>query len=263
VNFLDQIVSRRRSQVAAQCAACDTQELRREAVKAREGKTPHRLRGALSESAAINIIAEFKRASPSLGMINKHANVEETVALYEIGGAAGISILTEPVSFHGAIDDLSAARVATGLPILRKDFTVDEFQIDEAALNDADAILLIVAALTDEDLSRLRRHAEEELGLDALVEVHDAQEFERASKCGAKLIGVNNRDLRTFNTSLQTSVDLAGSATSDMTLVSESGISSAGDIVRLRQHGYRGFLIGESLMRAADPVALLESLRHV
>ncbi|MGZ4983107.1 MAG: indole-3-glycerol phosphate synthase TrpC [Chthoniobacterales bacterium] len=263
MNFLEQIVARRRLQVTTERVACDAQALRREAVKAREGKSPRRLREALKQSDGVNIIAEFKRASPSLGMINRNANVEETVALYEIGGAAGISILTEHESFHGSIDDLRAARVATGLPILRKDFTVDEFQIDEAAVNGADAILLIVAALDDVDLLRMRRYAEEELGLDALVEVHNAEEFERATSCGAKLIGVNNRDLRTFVTSLETSVELASRAKSEMTMISESGIASPADIARLMDCGYQGFLIGESLMRAPDPVALLQSLRHV
>ncbi|MDQ2918407.1 MAG: indole-3-glycerol phosphate synthase TrpC [Verrucomicrobiota bacterium] len=263
MNFLEQILMRRRSHVQAQRAACDANALHQQAVEVCQEKSPHRLRSALSENDGVNIIAEFKRASPSLGMINRHANVDEIVALYEIGNAAAISILTEHESFHGSIDDLSAARVATGLPILRKDFTVDEFQIDEAAANGADAILLIVAALTDEDLSRLRTHAEERLGLDALVEVHDAQEFGRAIACGASLIGVNNRDLGTFTTSLATSVDLASRATPDLTLVSESGISSPDDISLLRKCGYCGFLIGESLMRAPDPVALLQSLRHV
>ncbi len=184
------------------------------------------------------------------------------IALYEAGGAAAISVLTEPEFFKGSLDDLKAARATTRLPILRKDFIVDEIQIVEAAAAGADAILLIVAALSDEELSRFRALAEEELGLDALVEVHDAAEMERAIQCGATLIGVNNRNLRTFATSLETSVELAALAPPGATLVSESGISSRADIVRLQECGYRGFLIGESLMRAADPVALLESLRH-
>jgi indole-3-glycerol phosphate synthase len=263
VNFLDQILARRRQQVAAQRAVGDADALREQANESRQGKSPQRLRAALRQGEGVNIIAEFKRASPSLGMINKHANVEDTVELYEMGGAVGISILTEEKSFHGSIDDLYAARVATGLPILRKDFTVDEFQIDEAAVSGADAILLIVAALTDDDLVRLRRRAEDELGLDALIEVHDVQEFERAVACGAKLIGVNNRDLRTFTTSLETSVQIVSQVSTEATLVSESGIASAADIDRLTRCGFRGFLIGESLMRNDDPVALLESLRNV
>ncbi len=260
MNFLEQIVARRRAHVQAQRdAAAET--FRHEAVQARAGKSPHRLRAAL-QGDGVNIIAEFKRASPSLGMIRRDAIVEEMVALYELGGAAAISILTEQHSFHGSIEDLGAARITTALPILRKDFTVDQFQIDEAAVNGADAILLIVAALSDEDLLGMRRRAEEELGLDALVEVHNAEEFKRAVACGSRLIGVNNRDLRTFKTSLETSIALAAHASDGLTLVSESGISSAADIDRLRECGYRGFLIGESLMRADDPVDLLQSLRH-
>lgn len=220
--------------------AVDLQEMHRQAFETRKETAPHRLRDALNRTG-VNIIAEFKRASPSLRMIKQQANVEEMVALYELGGAAGISILTEHESFCGSIEDLSAARVTTNLPILRKDFTIDEFQIDEAALNGADAILLIVAALSDADLSRLHRYATDDLGLDALVEVHNREEFERAAACGANLIGVNNRDLRTFTTSLETSVQLAAQATNEMTLISESGISSPADIRRLVDCGYRGF----------------------
>ena len=185
------------------------------------------------------------------------------IALYEAGGAAAISVLTEPEFFKGSLDDLRAARATTQLPILRKDFIVDEIQIVEAAAAGADAILLIVAALSDAELSRFRILAEEELGLDALVEVHDPTEMRRAVECGATFIGVNNRNLRTFVTSLETSIELAALAPSGATLVSESGISSRADIQRLRQCGYRAFLIGESLMRAPDPGALLKSLRHV
>ncbi len=184
------------------------------------------------------------------------------IARYERGGACAISILTEPQFFRGSLDDLRQARALTELPILRKDFIVDEFQIYEAAAAGADAVLLIVAALTDAELSRFRELAEGELGLDALVEVHDAAEMERAAACGAKLIGVNNRDLRTFVTLLATSEALAPAAPAGSILVSESGISSRADIDRLRGCGYRGFLIGESLLRADDPAALLHSLCH-
>ena len=221
-----------------------------------------RFREALRGRDGTAIIAEFKRASPSLGEIRGDADPRQMIALYESGGAAAISVLTEPEFFKGSLDDLMAARATTRLPILRKDFIVDEIQIIEAAAAGADAILLIVAALSDEELSRFRTLAEEELGLDALVEVHDATEMQRAIQCGATLIGVNNRNLRTFATSLETSVELAALAPPGATLVSESGISSRADIERLQQCDYRGFLIGESLMRAADPVALLESLRH-
>jgi indole-3-glycerol phosphate synthase len=183
-------------------------------------------------------------------------------ALYEVAGVCAISILTEPDFFDGSLDDLRQARAATKLPILRKDFIVDEYQIDEAAAARADAILLIVAALPDFELSRLRKHAEDELGLDALVEVHTTEDMKRATQAGAKLIGVNNRDLRTFTTSLETSAELAALAPVDATLVSESGISSPAQIKQLVRCGYNGFLIGESLMRAPNPAALIHSLRR-
>ena len=144
---------------------------------------------------------------------------------------------------------------------MRKDFIFEEFQIDEAAAAGADAILLIVAALTDDELAGLRRHTEETLGMDALVEVHCAEEMRRATAIGARLLGVNNRDLRTFATSLETSEKLAALAPHEATLVSESGISSAADVARLTSHRYRGFLIGEALMRAKDPAALIRALR--
>lgn len=261
-NFLEEILARRRKQVAQDRAVCVPQILRREAERAREARSPHRLRSALQQSSGVKIIGEFKRASPSLGFIRRDAQVGPMIALYEKGGVCAISVLTEPDFFHGWLEDLRQARAVTALPILRKDFIVDEYQINEAAAAGADAILLIGAALTDSDLLRLRRFAEDELGLDALMEVHTAEEMQRASNCGATLIGVNNRDLRTFATSLETSVELAALAPADVTLVSESGISSRADIDRLNRCGYHGFLIGESLMRAADPAALISSLRR-
>ncbi len=254
-NFLDEILAARRQQVAEDRAGP-------QAVRARAGRERLSLRAALRAEAGVAIIGEFKRASPSLGQIRADADPARMTALYEEGGARAISVLTEPQYFQGSLDDLRAVRARTKLPILRKDFIVDEFQIEEAAAAGADAILLIAAALTDAELLRFRILAEDELGLDALVEVHNAEEMRRANKSGAKLMGVNNRDLRTFATSLETSVELAALAPADATLVSESGISSRTDIERLRRCGYRGFLIGESLMRAADPVALIRSLRH-
>jgi indole-3-glycerol phosphate synthase len=216
----------------------------------------------LRQKHDVAIIGEFKRASPSLGEIRRDAGPAQMIALYEAGGVCAISVLTEPQFFNGSLDDLREARATTQLPILRKDFIVDEIQIVEAAAAGADAVLLIVAALTDAELLRFRNLAEHELGMDALIEVHNAEEMQRAAGCGANLIGVNNRDLRTFITSLDTSVELAALAPAEAVLVSESGISSRADIARLRDCGYRGFLIGESLLRADDPAALIHSLRH-
>lgn len=262
-NFLAEILASRRVQVASVRAALDETALRKEAARARAGKARLRMRGALQQKNGVAIIGEFKRASPSLGNIRGDISPAPTVALFEAGGVCAISVLTEPSFFRGSLGDLQEARAATALPILRKDFIVDEIQVFEAALAGADAILLIVAALTDDELSRFRQRAEEQLGLDALVEVHNAEEMERAAACGAELIGVNNRDLRTFVTSLETSEKLAALAPAGATLVSESGIASRADIDRLRGCGYHGFLIGESLLRADDPAALIQSLCHV
>lgn len=252
-NFLEEILQRRRKEVASQCAAVEGK------IKCVRAATPHRLRAALRAGGGMKIIAEFKRASPSLGEIRRDANPAQIARQYESAGACAISVLTEPDFFHGSLDDLRAVRAVSRLPILRKDFIVDSSQIEEAAVAGADAILLIVAALSDAELSRLRKVAEDDLGLDALVEVHTAEEMRRAADAGASLIGVNNRDLRTFVTSLETSERLAPLAPNDTTLVSESGLSSPNDLVRLTKSGYHGFLIGEKLMRADDPAAAVRS----
>jgi indole-3-glycerol phosphate synthase len=186
--------------------------------------------------------------------------VSEIVRLYERGGACAISVLTDEEYFGGSIADLCAARSSTGLPLLRKDFTIDPIQIFEAAVAGADAVLLIVTALDDTLLNELRALAEEELGLDALVEVHRSQELNRALNAGAKIIGVNNRDLRTFGVSLNTSEQLIGEAPRDRIMISESGLQGPGSLRSFRALGFGGFLIGEALMRAADPETALRDL---
>ena len=226
----------------------------------RAARSSHRLRSAL-QTSGINVIAEFKRRSPSKGMIREGANPIEIARAYQAGGAVAMSVLTEEDYFAGSLEDLRQVKATVDLPVLRKDFIVDEYQVYESAAAGADAILLIVAALDDELLSRLRRLAEDELQMDALVEVHTSEEMRRAVACGAKLIGVNNRDLRTFEVSLETSLSLAREAPSDALLVSESGLNNAADVQRLYDAGYRGFLIGETLMRADDPAAALRSFR--
>jgi len=232
--------------------------------RVREAKTranPHAFLRALSVDG-INIIAEFKRRSPSKGMIREGANPSDVARAYQAGGAVAMSVLTEEDYFAGSLDDLRAVKSTAELPVLRKDFVVDEYQVYETAAAGADAILLIVAALDDESLLRLRRLAEDELGIDALVEVHTSDEMKRAAACGARLIGVNNRDLRTFEVSLETSLSLAREAPSEALLISESGLNSAADLQRLYAAGYRGFLIGETLMRADDPAAALRGFRN-
>ena len=262
MNILSEIIARKQQQLEAAKQLLAFETLRATAHGTRETATPHALRTALSANR-INIIAEFKRRSPSKGVIRSAADPSKIAGEYASGGAAAVSVLTEENYFDGSLDDLRAIRRAIRLPLLRKDFVFDEYQVHEAAAAGADAILLIVAALDDEKLSSLREIAEDKLGMDALVEVHDEAEMTRAAQCGAKLIGVNNRDLRTFEVSLETSLKLANDAPSNAVLISESGLKSTEDLLRLKAAGYRGFLIGESLMRAESPrQALTELLRN-
>jgi indole-3-glycerol phosphate synthase len=220
---------------------------------AREKAVPHALLAALRDEGKINIIAEFKRKSPSKGEIRRDADPAIIAQDYEAAGASAISVLTEEDYFDGSLDDLRAVRQAISVPILRKDFIFEDYQVYESAAAGADALLLIVAALDDEVLSRLLRITEQELLMDAVVEVHTKEEMGRAVNSGAKLIGVNNRDLGTFAVSLETSVRLASISDDKALLISESGIESAEDVRRLYDLGYRGFLIGESLLRSDDP----------
>lgn len=258
MNLLSEIVSSKQRRVDQAKKLAPLEQMRVVAAEARADANAHALLKALSEESKINIIAEFKRRSPSKGEIKHDGDPVSAARAYE-SGAAAVSVLTEEDYFGGSLDDLRAVRKTVSLPILRKDFTVDEYQVYESAAAGADAVLLIVAALADEALVRLRRIIEDELGMDALVEVHTADEMKRAAACGAKLIGVNNRDLQTFTVSLETSVQLAPLAPKESVLISESGIQSGGDIRRLRSVGYRGFLIGESLMRADDPEEALRA----
>ena len=251
MNVLSEIISKKRERVAKAKERVPLEPVRRSAK-------PHAFRAALRVDQ-INIIAEFKRRSPSKGVIRADANLKEIVQSYQAGGAIGISVLTEEDYFDGSLDDLKSVKTTVDLPVLRKDFVFDEYQVYESAAAGADAILLIVAALDDETLSRLRRVAEDELEMDALVEVHTAEEMKRAIASGATLIGVNNRDLRTFEVSLDTSLSLAREAPPGALLISESGLRSPGDLQRLREAGYHGFLIGETLMRANNPEAALRN----
>jgi indole-3-glycerol phosphate synthase len=259
MDLLSEIIANKRPRIEAARRFVSLEKARANANQARLGSRPHTFAGALDDESKINIIAEFKRRSPSKGEIRRDADPAVTARAYESAGAAAVSVLTEEDYFGGWLDDLRAARKAISLPILRKDFIFDDYQVYESAAAGADAMLLIVAALDDEALGRLRRIIEDELGMDALVEVHTADEMTRADACGAKIIGVNNRDLRTFRVSLETSVQLAPLAPKGAMLISESGIASAGDIRRLRSIGYRAFLIGESLMRADDPGVALRA----
>jgi indole-3-glycerol phosphate synthase len=253
MNLLSELVTSKQRRVDRAKESISPEQMRTMAGQARLGSRPHAFAGALDESSKINVIAEFKRRSPSKGEIRPGADPAATARSYESAGGAAVSVLTEEDYFDGSLGDLRAVRKAISLPILRKDFIADEYQVYESAAAGADAVLLIVGALDDESLVRLRRITEDELGMDALVEVHTPPEMKRAAECGARVIGVNNRDLQTFKVSLETSVQLAPIAPPDALLISESGIESAEDIRCLRMLGYRGFLIGESLMRADDP----------
>jgi indole-3-glycerol phosphate synthase len=260
-SIFSQILDRKRNAVAqlrADLSSCDVREC---ALEIRKSANPHRLIRALEpDSRRPNIIAEFKRRSPSAGIIRDDLTVTEIVHNYERGGACAISILTDEEYFGGSILDLRAARSSTTLPLLRKDFIIDPIQIFEAAVAGADAVLLIVAALDDLSLGELRALAEDELRLDALVEVHTSEELRRALNSGARIIGVNNRDLRTFQVTLNTSERLIAEVPRDRILISESGLQSADSLLRLRKVGFRGFLIGEALMRASDPETALRNL---
>jgi indole-3-glycerol phosphate synthase len=258
MDLLSEIIAKKRIRVKAAKALLPLDRMRALAQQKRESAAPHRFLKALSNENRVNIIAEFKRRSPSKGDINIAADPASVGRVYEAGGAAAISVLTEEDSFAGSLDDLRAVRHATSLAILRKDFIFEEFQVYETAAAGADAVLLIVAALDDETLKRLRKLAEDDLGLDALVEVHTEAELMRALRSGAGLLGVNNRDLRTFKISIETSLRLGRLAPADAVMVSESGLTPE-EVHKLRAVGYKGFLVGETLMRADDPVAALSS----
>src|SRR5215470_12462682 len=205
------------------------------------------------------VIAELKKASPSRGLIRADFDVRQLAAELEGAGAVALSVLTDQEYFQGSLADLQSASATTSLPCLRKDFIIDEFQVLEARANRADAILLIVAALSDSELTKLRMRATE-LHLDVLCEAHDAEELHRAADIGFDLIGVNNRDLRTFHVDLNTALRLADYFPKTALRVAESGIHSKDDLAKLRGVGYQAFLIGESLMRAPSPKIALQEL---
>jgi indole-3-glycerol phosphate synthase len=220
---------------------------------------PRRFRTALQE-AGIGVIAEFKRRSPSAGALREAPDLHEMVGAYERGGASALSVLTEGPNFDGSLDDLRQARAACELPILRKDFIIDEYQLYEAKIAKADAVLLIVAALEAEELRALHEGARK-LGLDVLVEVHDRKELRAALGVGAELIGINNRDLRDFSVDVERTERLMGEIPSGVTVVSESGVAQAEQLGKLKDVGVDAVLVGETLMRSEDPEAALRALR--
>jgi len=254
------VVEKKRARLSDAQASTSFYNLRAGAYDIRSRASRHALRHALSNGKQINVIAEIKRASPSKGDLGLRGTVEETARAYSRGGAVAISVLTEEDYFHGSLADLRAVRRAVSLPVLRKDFIFDDYQLYEAAAAGADALLLIVALLDDETLLRLRTIAETELGMDALVEVHTSEEMTRASAAGATLIGVNNRNLRTFDVAIDVSFDLGKEAPAEALLVSESGLRAGAELGRLRKAGYHGFLIGETLVTSENPETSLRAL---
>jgi indole-3-glycerol phosphate synthase len=220
---------------------------------------PGRFQAALSQPDRLNVIAECKRRSPSRGVLRADYDAVSIALGYDAAGAAAISVLTEPTFFDGALEHLQAVRNAVDLPLLRKDFIVSQYQLLEAKAAGADAVLLIVAALQQKELSRLSEQAAA-LGLDVLVEVHEVDEVSRAIDAGARIIGVNNRNLRTLTVDVRRSETLIARIPRDVVAVTESGLRTAEDLLRLRQLGYRAFLIGERFMATEDPGAELKAL---
>ncbi|TMK40702.1 MAG: indole-3-glycerol phosphate synthase TrpC [Actinobacteria bacterium] len=260
MSILERIVEETREEVAARRERVPASALESELDASASGASggEGRFEAAL-RAPGMSVIAEHKRRSPSAGTLRDGADLSEIVAGYERGGAAALSVLTEERHFAGSLDDLRAARTATGLPLLRKDFIVDPYQLLESAAAGADAVLLIVAALDFETLGELQARARE-LGLEALVEVHDARELELAGRAGARIIGINNRDLRDFTVDVERTLALLDQVPAGATVVSESGIEGAQRIRELRDAGVHAVLIGERLMRAPDPEAELRSL---
>jgi indole-3-glycerol phosphate synthase len=253
--ILDDIIAARRADLATARRAEPLSALRQRAAWA----LPRRGFAAALRARRPAVIAEVKKASPSKGVIRADFDPVAIARRYAACGAAAISVLTEERYFQGSPAYLEAIRAAVDVPLLRKDFIVDPYQVAEARAWGADAVLLIVAALEDAALRDLHAAARE-LELDVLVEAHTEEEVERAAAAGATLIGINNRDLRTFVTTLATAERLFARLPADALAVAESGIETAADVARLRRAGYEVFLVGESLMRQPDPGAALQAL---
>jgi len=251
-DILARIVARKREELATAGRAPDELAARAERIQRRD------FRDAIARNSPA-IIAEIKKASPSKGILAKDFRPVRIARDYEQGGAAALSVLTDRDFFQGSLADLECARAAVKLPVLRKDFTLEEYHVLEAAASGADAVLLIAALLEERRIRDLRESAAR-WGMAALVEVHDERELDRAVGAGAEIVGVNNRNLTNFQVTLETSLRLAERIPADAVRVSESGIHSADDVERLRAAGYHAFLVGEHLMQAENPAAALRAL---
>ncbi|MAF09527.1 indole-3-glycerol-phosphate synthase [Candidatus Poribacteria bacterium] len=256
-DILTRIVAHKREELAADRASAPLPEVQR---RARDASPPRDFANAVRGSGDVRLIAEIKKASPSKGVIQPDFDHRRTAAEYAEAGVDAISVLTDRRFFQGALSYIEDVRQVAPVPVLRKDFTLDAYHVWQARAAGADAILLIVALLTDEELRAFSSLAGE-LGMACLVETHDAVEMSRACAMQAPVIGINNRDLRTFETSLDTTFALRALAPSDATLVSESGIHDRADVRRLREGGIDAMLVGEALMASASTVAKIHDLR--
>lgn len=258
-SVLERILERRRAAVEHRKRVLPEAVLR---LAVKKSSPPRDFSGALTRPS-VNVIAELKRASPSRGVLRPEFDARALAIELETRGAAALSVLTEEEFFQGSLQDMKIARAATALPVLRKDFIVDPWQVWESRATEADAFLLIAAAFRSPAGDALLRELLDlgrDLGIDALVEVHTREELSRALAAGARMIGVNNRDLRTLEVDLGTSFELIEAIPDDCTAVSESGIRSAADIAQLRAAGFDAFLVGEHLMQSADPAVALGQL---
>lgn len=255
-DILKKIIARKRAEVAERSAILPITEL---ALLAAEADAPRGFIAALRQKIAAGqaaVIAEIKKASPSKGVLRDPFHPAEIARQYEAGGAACLSVLTDHDFFQGHENYLQEARAACHLPVLRKDFMIDEYQVVEARALGSDCILLIAAALSDEDMTALYRHATG-LGMDVLVEVHDRDELRRALSLDIDMVGINNRDLRTFNVSLDTTLSLLDQIPPEVLVVTESGILTPDDVALMRRHQVHAFLVGEAFMRADNPGEML------
>jgi indole-3-glycerol phosphate synthase len=259
-DILRRIVDVKHEEVAAARAAQPLAALRADAERLRNDRRGFEaaLRAKLAAGRPA-VIAEVKKASPSKGVLREHFVPADIAASYARHGAAALSVLTDERFFQGSAAYLREARAACALPVLRKDFMVDAYQVAEAGAMGADCILLIAACLDDAQMADLEAEAHA-LGLDVLVEVHDAQELHRALKLTTRLVGINNRDLRSFEVTLDTTLGLLADVPADRLLVTESGILSSADVQRMRGAGVHAFLVGEAFMRAPDPGRALQAL---
>jgi indole-3-glycerol phosphate synthase len=264
-DILDRIIAVKHEEVAAARQRCSLAQLRAEAEAARDGQGGQAARGferalrAKISAGSAAVIAEVKQASPSRGLLRESFDPPSIAASYAAHGAACLSVLTDERFFRGSLGHLRAARAACTLPVLRKDFVVDAWQVYEARAHGADCILLIVAALDDARLAEFEAIARG-LSMDVLVEVHDAAELERALALDTPLLGINNRNLRSFEVSLDTTLALLPRIPADRLVVTESGILARADVAKMRQAGVNAFLVGEAFMRAPEPGAALQAL---